>query len=1001
MSKNIGAEHRHQDRLHQIAKIKKLAKKMFGKAFPSPKQIPSDENFVKAWQNIDTELHNTFGAMRDYKLAFNHLVHLINAQKEENGWQVGAPSYLITQKATKQLRNKAWLQQAWAFQHAYNLWFDALNHTRITTPAQCYQALMLSFMCHSGHSHRHLVEAFSAQLNQPITLYQGTQQSFIPLSINEKTYNTNDYGLDGSAITQYHCYLSPLTLGLIYLWGKLDRTAWHHPTNQQQIYLAITAQLSGVSEAFPNTLTKLAACAIFVAEQLPNANISQALTEYAIGHTKSYSLPLTNLARITSTKVNPCSMNSFYDFSSLLTIEPSTYKEESALVRDDLFVEIAKAVKRDNPKTKLSRHTLLARLNRLTSTARPLNQRILLEWLIEKAHSCKPSTIATYHSSLTRRWLFATDPCNLIALDAEEFESLYLALIDEVKTAKAKAYLAARLTQLHGFGVNRYGLMPLLNSIEPDEDNRKHTRAGFIDEALFAALLTQVDRLQDINNEEKITLQTLLIIGYRCGLRLGELIKLQLDDIEQSGKGWVRVTSNAFGDIKTAAARRKVPLFSMLLKSELAIVNQHLMLKRAKAGNKNQLVFTLGQDSHRPIDQFLISNFTKHVLRELSGLSHLVFHHLRHSCLSRLQIMIEIEHAQQILPNAVPYSCQQEIKIKHHIFGKSLRNKYYALAAFAGHSSPETCFNSYFHFSDWILGQQLNEVRLPISKQVAMSLNVASRGHYQALTAEHKVVWPKHFTTYLNNKLKPTTLINRNTPENQVDDDTVTPANEKKYSIELCYTVLERLDQGSDIQDIAFTFRLNNNIIERWITNAKYIKELHTQNPDRRSRHFSPERQHKLVPGKLRSSDEQQIVSKWVVSFRQHYKAHREEINWAITYALNHTNISQSGVHFNQPSELKRFIAAVDFTIPKSYWRIITNSIDHSALKADWQDAYQGIRAKRGKKSSPDGRAGRGTARLELRHPNEKQIKTQRKIKKFSSHALMYLFHMMGIMMFK
>ena len=51
------------------------------------------------------------------------------------------------------------------------------------------------------------------------------------------------------------------------------------------------------------------------------------------------------------------------------------------------------------------------------------------------------------------------------------------------------------------------------------------------------------------------------------------------------------------------------------------------------------------------------------------------------------------------------------------------------------------------------------------------------------------------------------------------------------------------------------------------------------------------------------------------------------------------------------------------------------------------------------KRSSNKGRNGKGAVWLELKHSDEKEIIANNKQKKHSSGALIYLFHMMGIMM--
>lgn len=999
MKNKVGVQSRQDEQDRRIKRVKKLAIRILTKEFPNPDNKPSNQLFLDKWATITRSLERSFGSFRDYRIAFNNIVRTIEGYRKEYQWNISAPTYIFTQKAERQVRNQGWLKQAWAFQYSYQSWFENITDPlSMNTTEQCYQALMLSFMCHSGHSNIPLVSAFSSSLIDPIEVKICAGRPFITLQIDVSGFNTN-INADGEAITQYICYLSPITQGLIRRWIKLDLTYWKPPQDNQQIYHAIITHLDNSSATFPITLKQLTSVSISIAEQLPLVEIDQALVEYAISNTKSYSLHLDNLARVEQQQVTTCSITQFYDFKSRLNNISTGIDNTQKIPSSELYSLLANAVKRDNPKKKLTPERLRMRLTTIIDTKLPLNQKILVDWLLAKSHTCKASTIATYHSALTRRWLYATENIDLTSMESDDFECLYHSLIDPAKSKRTKVYLAARLTQLHGFAVTRYELPALLNALKQGSEHKPHTRSGFIDEALFSALLLQVYRQSDLNNEEKNTLNTLLIIAYRCGLRIGELRKLRLCDIEYSSTGWIEVRNNIYNDNKTAAALRKVPLFSMLLVNEAKTVREYIKLKQSIASANNNLLFTLGQDRHKPIDEFLLSNFTAHVLRELSGLPFLVFHHLRHSCLSRLQVMLEIDDAHAILPNVVPYSRQETAKICHQISGNSRRNRYYAISTFAGHSSPETCFNNYFHFTDWIIGYKLAKTCLPLPKTVAMVLGLCSRQAYTTLQSQNSTLYPNDFQPYLNQKLKPSLL--KNIIQQKPTISVVEPSTQsEKHDLNLCYIVLEHIQNGFDIREIAFKFRIEQDIIDKWLTNAKYIKTFHTAVFHNHKRHFSEARLNKLVPGQLKSSLELKLINTFVIKLKSNYQENRVEINWAVLYGLNHSNMHQSGIYFAEPEALSRFISTFQFAIPKSYWRVVTDTIEQSPIKSEWEESCAGIRSIKGKKASKRGRVGRGAIRLELRHPNEKDIRQKGKYKKFSSHALIYLFHMMGIMMF-
>ena len=127
-------------------------------------------------------------------------------------------------------------------------------------------------------------------------------------------------------------------------------------------------------------------------------------------------------------------------------------------------------------------------------------------------------------------------------------------------------------------------------------------------------------------------------------------------------------------------------------------------------------------------------------------------------------------------------------------------------------------------------------------------------------------------------------------------------------------------------------------------------------------------------------------------------KKNKENITWAINYALSNVNTNESGIYFNDPNDLTRFLTSMQFGIPKSYWRANTLYIESSTVLDEWRTAYHGMRTLKAAKSSKKGRSGHGAVRLELIHPDEKSIKEKGNFKKYSSNLLIYTFRMIAIM---
>ncbi|WP_318508096.1 tyrosine-type recombinase/integrase [Photobacterium leiognathi] len=297
----------------------------------------------------------------------------------------------------------------------------------------------------------------------------------------------------------------------------------------------------------------------------------------------------------------------------------------------------------------------------------------------------------------------------------------------KIDKPNSKRYFVARLKDLHQLGALS-GVLPEVSSeLFTQEKSTQHTRAGFVDEPLFSALLVHIEHLKDLNDDEKLCLKSLCIISYRCGLRLSELQKLQLRNVEISDIGWIDIRDNRYGNNKIASSRRKVPLFPLLLEHEKVIVQQHLVQRRLLHNKQNSLVFSFGHNPYQCFDTSEVSRFVGQTLKALSGLNHFVFYHLRHSCLSRLQLVFELDEELDTLGNLCRYSHLQRADIKSTLLGQSLQKGYFAIAALAGHESPEMTFAHYFHFSDVIAHLKVTKsvnALLPTQKVI---LRISSR----------------------------------------------------------------------------------------------------------------------------------------------------------------------------------------------------------------------------------------------------------------------------------
>lgn len=73
-------------------------------------------------------------------------------------------------------------------------------------------------------------------------------------------------------------------------------------------------------------------------------------------------------------------------------------------------------------------------------------------------------------------------------------------------TIKSQKYFTARLKDLHGFAVEHYNFAQISEQYPHSDPTQTHTRAGFIDEALFLALLNTIEASNDFDDADKLCL---------------------------------------------------------------------------------------------------------------------------------------------------------------------------------------------------------------------------------------------------------------------------------------------------------------------------------------------------------------------------------------------------------------------------------------------------------------------------------------------------------------
>ncbi|WP_143269442.1 site-specific integrase [Mangrovitalea sediminis] len=294
-------------------------------------------------------------------------------------------------------------------------------------------------------------------------------------------------------------------------------------------------------------------------------------------------------------------------------------------------------------------------------------------------------------------------------LDADEWQAIYEVCIAKSKSSSGN--VTARLAEFHRFLEAHYGVPPV--------DLGAHGGKRQVD----ARLLTPREylRVRQLIRKSGDTVLTdiqelVLILGYRCGLRRGEVWSRLLADFPGLDHPRVQrkellVRPNKISGIKSWAGTRRLPLSLLLQEDELEVLTAFYRKRKAELVERagNQALFSVDGLSGLPADQKLVFDTITACLRKVTGDPAFRFHHLRHSFVSltflRLMETYPGEHVPQdwrqgrggaaLLPS-------MQAPLWQSAGLSDTRRSAWLLGQWAGHASPGEAMLSYSHLLDWL-----------------------------------------------------------------------------------------------------------------------------------------------------------------------------------------------------------------------------------------------------------------------------------------------------------
>jgi len=739
-------------------------------------------------------------------------------------------------------------------------------------------------------------------------------------------------------------------------------------------------------------------------------DIPWSLAEISMKNYPSSSLPDIFFSQILSPQINNLGRIQFKDYEGFPTNFSRT-KKRSSTSKPKFVRRLTKAINQNDKNGKLMPAQFISHeLGKFLDPNLPLALVCLVKFFQHHLNDVGNvvSTVKRYSSAISNLICYISHSHPFEEMVGEEITAIYKTHL-EGRTKKQRSFEGGVLQQFHEFGVKNFGFPGLTSNLITGSKLKPFVNAGYISNTLYQNLLIELENISDLDSHTKLSLKLAVVIAYRTGTRISEVLSIKLKDIERSKDLFCIIRSNEYSDLKSVSARRRIKLSTVLSPDELNALRSLLAVRKRTQQNKNELLFCHHGDGLRAFNFSSVSRLVSDILRKLSGNQLVVFHHLRHTAISNLFLIVckEWELAEQLtgLPR------KQLIKIRQNIIGDSSNPicDFWALSSVAGHASPHTTIQSYVHFYDLIVYLKLSRTSRMLTRNQAANTFGVNTYFAKQIRKTNSLPLDKlpleALRKYSVKKLKPFVQSLKTTKHRHGDQPLEVGLLNQKQQITHSdvYVILKDIDLGHRIDDIAYRFHVPNERIKFWQWNATRLKQIKTRQGTPRL--FSKERltnnPNAISPTQPLFRNERTQVTKVIREMRQHYKNDKDLLHEVIRYFILHSTSTRTGVSFSNKKTFKWFIKALKSFIPYHHWTLIIvphTFQDMQSAKRDWA-APQNIKVKLDR--TIKNRTSSKQAYLHLKHPDEGGlISSSSKYTKFTSTSLRYIFHMIAIMRF-
>ena len=414
-----------------------------------------------------------------------------------------------------------------------------------------------------------------------------------------------------------------------------------------------------------------------------------------------------------------------------------------------------------------------------------------------------------YLSALKPIFIDLASDVDILSMESEELLDFYQAVLGEGRVQNLN-YLYRRLRDFHRFSM-RHGAADVDWSELVPANAPDLGAPGFIDEAAYQQILAALETTTPPPGVHSWQLQVFAVLCYRFGLRGGEALHLRQADWRAlpDGSRVVLVQPRRFHKLKSAAARRQVPLVFPLSEREEAALRQ---LQRhhqvAAIGVEHPPLLGAADDPQRAVADAIVRQHLNQVIKAVTGQGALSLHDMRHSLACRIWQALESPQ----MPQGATENCLREdelVRLRETLLGPNAppnsRRAAWVLANLLGHATPATTMRSYVHF-----------VAEAAEAALARSIKVIAP-------------WPKSNTKRLAN-IDLLQLLER-VPQRAPETPLLEPP--RSLTPELALDALVHLSRGDSPPDTAAALHVSVDAVNRLHALAARVHDLLGSNPNR------------------------------------------------------------------------------------------------------------------------------------------------------------------------